>query len=70
MTQGEAATLKKGTKVTYNNGYGEERGIVKSFCDNPDYVFVVYNCAGNWDDYENYTAARTFIKDLEIGWEE
>lgn len=69
MTRAEAATLSKGQKVTYAPDYGEpERGKVKSFSEDPNFVFVVYNCGGNWDNYENYTAARTNIKDLKLGW--
>lgn len=47
----------------------KEKGIVKSVSDD-EHAFVVYNCGENWDDYENYTAARTKISDLEEGWKE
>lgn len=62
--------LYPGVKVTYNPGYGKhEKGIVKSLPDDqPSYAFVVYNCGGNWEDYENYTAARTPISGLTLGW--
>lgn len=61
--------VKPGQKVTYAPDYGkEEKGIVKSL-SNENYAFVVYHCGGNWKDYENYTAARTRIKDLKEGWE-
>ena len=33
-----------------------------------DTVFVVYNCAGEWDRYEQYTAASTNFRDLKKGW--
>lgn len=59
--------LKPGDTVTYNPGHKKEKGIVKSIQDE-EHVFVVYNCGGNWDNYENYTAARTPIEDLEKGW--
>lgn len=60
--------LHKGKKVHYDPGIGEpENGKVKSI-QSEEYAFVVYNCAGNWDDYENYTAARTRISDLKSGW--
>lgn len=61
--------IKVGSKVTYVTPHKTECGIVKSIPDD-DYAFVVYHCAGNWDDYENYTAARTRIADLELGWKE
>ena len=42
----------------------EEWGRIKSW--NDKFVFVVYKCAGNWDDFENYTAQATEAKDLVI----
>lgn len=60
--------LHKGKKVHYDPEFGEpENGKVKSI-QNEKYAFVVYNCAGNWDDYEDYTGARTRIADLREGW--
>lgn len=62
--------LNPGDKVMYVPSHGNpEKGIVKSLCDNHHYVFVVYKCGGNWDDYQNYTAARTAIADLKKGWQ-
>lgn len=43
-----------------------ENGIVKRVTDAG--VFVVYHCAGEWSNYENYTAALTDPKDLRHGW--
>ncbi len=31
-------------------------------------IRVVYNCAGNWDKFKDYTSALTHIRDLTIGW--
>ena len=46
-----------------------ENGIVKEIReDMPHAVFVVYNCAGNWAEYKNYTGCRTNIRDLKEGW--
>lgn len=59
--------FKIGDKVTYNPGYKKENGIIKSISDDK-HVFVVYNCGGDWNNYKNYTAARTRIEDLTIGW--
>ena len=41
-----------------------ERGRIKSW--NDLFVFVVYKCANNWDDYKNYTAATTKAEDLRF----
>lgn len=60
--------LSKGQKVHYCTDYGKmENGIVKSV-PGDGHAFVVYNCAGNWDRYEDYTGARTKISDLRAGW--
>ncbi len=46
-----------------------EKGKVKSLSENPDYVFVVYHCSGEWDTgWTNYTAAHTQKSDLIKGW--
>lgn len=57
-----------GDKVTYHTIGKVEHGIIKSL-SLPDHAFVVYNCAGQWGDYENYTAARTPIRHLTKGWQ-
>ncbi len=63
-------TLQPGDKVTYlaHPGAKYEHGIVKSNTSNPHQVFVVYKCNGNWDNYQNYTAALTDVGSLEHGW--
>lgn len=62
-------TFKVGEHVHYVPVVGKkENGIVKSLCEDHEYVFVVYNCAGEWDRYHEYTAARTNVNDLHIGW--
>ena len=60
--------LKEGTMVTYKTEYAEEKGRVKSI-PNEEFAFVVYSCDGNWNDYKDYTAERTRISDLELGWD-
>lgn len=47
-----------------------EHGKVKSICDDPDYLFVVYHCNNNWDldHWKDYTAQRTPIANLKHGW--
>lgn len=64
-------SLEKGSKVTYCPDYGEnKKGKVKSFDEEDyDYAFVVFNCADNWDNFTDYTVARTPIVDLKKGWE-
>lgn len=59
-----------GQKVTYKTSYKEEKGIVKSLSHDEEYAFVVYHCGGDWENYQNYTAARTRFKDLKEGWNE
>lgn len=63
--------FEKGNKVSYLPPHKKdkifaEHGIVKSVTESG--VFVVYHCAGEWENYENYTAALTNPKDLFHGW--
>ena len=73
--------LKVGNKVHYQPDHYSankwENGIIKEI---PDFetdktsqvgyncVRVVYNCAGNWDNYKDYTSALTNLRDLKLGW--
>jgi len=41
-----------------------EKGRIKSW--NKHFIFVVYRCSNNWDDYQNYTAASTHPKALKF----
>ena len=61
--------MRIGQQVTYRDlSCGkEQKGIVKSISDN-EHVFVVYNCNNDWDNYKDYTAARTRIIDLYDSW--
>jgi hypothetical protein len=54
----------KGRWVEYKSKGGDktEKGKIKSWNDN--WIFVVYNCANNWDRYEDYTANATKPDDL------
>jgi len=46
-----------------------ENGIVKEVPDwTTEEVRVVYNCNGDWQNYEDYTSALTHVRDLFIGW--
>lgn len=61
--------MQKGDRVHFTRGSGKtQNGIVKSVTQSGDTAFVVYNCNGNWDNYENYTAISTNIDDLIEGW--
>ena len=52
-----------GKWVVYKSHTDEsELGKIKSW--NEDFIFVVYKCAGNWNKFEDYTAAATAPKDL------
>lgn len=64
--QTPAVPFKVGDKVTYIPKI--EKGIIKSLSGD-DHAFVVYNCAGEWDNYQDYTGARTELSDLKAGWE-
>ena len=51
--------------VYSTDGTGEKQfGKIKSF--NAAWVFVVYNCADDWDHYQDYTGTATDRKDLEF----
>jgi len=46
-----------------------ENGMVKEIPNHTNTAIrVVYNCAGNWNDFKNYTSALTSLSDLTIGW--
>ena len=69
----DISKLKVGDKVYYQpSHYSEnkwENGIVKEIPDfSLDSVRVVYNCRGDWKNYQNYTSALTNSRDLFIGW--
>lgn len=73
MTDPSIEELRVGQRVHYQpEHYGKDRwenGIVKEIRpDSPDGVWVVYNCAGNWDRFADYTGARTDLSYLKIGW--
>lgn len=69
----DISKLKIGDKVCYQPSYyGNDRwenGMVKEIRDNVlDYIWVVYNCNGEWDKFKDYTSALTNIRDLRLGW--
>ncbi|MCJ7777781.1 MAG: hypothetical protein MUP16_05655 [Sedimentisphaerales bacterium] len=53
----------KGRWVLYVGLAGErEKGRIKSW--NDKYIFVVYKCDGDWDNYKNYGGTATEPKQL------
>lgn len=61
--------MQVGDKVCFDLGFWKkENGIVKSLSGDPDFVYVVYDCNNDWDNYMNYTGVRTGIKNLKQGW--
>ena len=65
--------LSVGDKVHYQpEQYGKDRwenGRVKVIQEgNTESVFVVYNCAIDWENFKDYTAALTNKRDLYMGW--
>ena len=64
----DIAELRKehiGKWVLYTASHGAtEKGRIKSW--NDKFIFVVYKCDGNWDKFQDYTAAATDPKDLRF----
>ncbi len=61
--------LSKGQRVHYQKDLMKpENGIVKSVVENGEAAFVVFHCAGEWDNYENYTGQYTRSVNLKDGW--
>lgn len=64
-------TFEPGDKVTYVPSYEHapyQKGVVKSVHEDGKHCFVVYNCGGDWENYQDYTAAKTANKYLTKGW--
>ena len=71
------AQLKVGDAVHYQPAHFAkdeyENGIVKEIPDQSSDICrgsgrVVYNCAGDWENYMDYTSALTSGQDLFAGW--
>lgn len=63
--------IKKGDKVHFKADQfaKPENGIVKEVPENQKrWARVVFKCADDWDNYENYTAALTDVSNLHEGW--
>ncbi len=68
VIQSDEPQFKPGDKVRYTGGKEIEPGIIKSIRDDNQGAFVVYNCAGDWDHYKQYTGCSTNFRDLIPGW--
>ena len=44
-----------------------QNGMVKSISDD-EHLFIVFNCNGEWNNIQNYTAQRTNIKQIGKDW--
>lgn len=70
----DISKVKVGDKVCYQpSQYVEqdkwENGMVKEIPDHTNTAIrVVYNCAGDWDNFKDYTGCLTNINDLTLGW--
>lgn len=69
----DQAKLKIGEKVCYQpDHYGPDQwknGMIKEIPDHTTQaVRVVYNCAGDLDNFKNYTSVLTYLSDLKLGW--
>ena len=56
----------RGRWVQYRDRFDSklDLGRIKSW--NEKFIFVVYRCAGNWDDFENYTGVSTDPSNLNF----
>jgi len=69
----DISKIKIGDKVYYQPSHFDENkwenGMVKEIAEHTNTALrVVYNCAGDWVNFKNYTSALTDIRDLKIGW--
>ena len=59
--------LKEGDYVHYTHEHGhKENGRIKFM--GHEFASVVYKCAGEWENYKEYTGARTELSRLSPGW--
>ena len=59
----ELANKDIGMWVVYKSFNEKELGRIKSW--NDKYIFVVYKCLMDWNDFKDYTGEATFPEDLE-----
>ena len=70
----DIATVSIGQRVHYKPEHYKaddkfENGIVKEIPEHTNTeIRVVYNCAGDWENYKEYTSQLTPVKHLFTGW--
>ena len=63
ITIKDLKTIDTGKWVIYKSYGGEEqKGRIKTW--NDKFIFVVYNCGDDWDNFLNYTSCCTNPADL------
>lgn len=71
-----SGTIRIGEKVHYQPDHYKsegkfENGIVKEVPEHTTTsIRVVYDCAGDWKNYKDYTSALTNVNDLYLGWKQ
>lgn len=65
--------LAEGMQVTYIPFEGcdpslYEHGVIKALSPKKGYVFVVFHCNNDWDNYDDYTSQSTSLDNLVEGW--
>ena len=53
-----------GRWVIYDDDFKKEKGKIKSW--NDKWVFVVYKCDENWNNFQDYTGCATDSNDLNF----
>lgn len=55
-----------GRWVVYRDRFDSKPDVGRIKSWNQKFIFVVYRCAGNWDDFASYTGVATAPDDLEF----
>jgi len=69
----DISKIKIGDKVCYQPSHFSEteweNGMVKEIPGHTNNcIRVVYSCAGEWDNFKNYTSQLTGLEHLTLGW--
>ena len=64
--------LRIGDKVTYTaEASGTvKKGIISSLHSGNAFIFVVYDCSEDWDNFNDYTGQLTLVSNLTKGWKD
>lgn len=54
-----------GKYIDYVSHEKRQTGRIKNICSDNRYAWIVYNCNDDWDNYTDYTGARTSVLDTE-----